>query len=99
MIRTNLIIVAALMGASLAIALPAAAQQAELSAENYRQADANDDGLLDYTEFTTFIDLSAADGIGNTPLVSSRGMHARAFARVDANGDSVVSPEELQALQ
>jgi hypothetical protein len=92
-------ILAAIVAVSLTIALPAAAQTSELGAENYQQADANGDGVLAYAEFATFIDLNAADGLGNAARVSSRGLHARAFKRVDANGDGVVSPQELQALQ
>lgn len=99
MIRTTRLILAALMGASFTMALPAAAQDAELGAENYRQADANRDGVLVYAEFATFIDLNATDGLGNAARVSSRGLHAWAFKRIDANGDGVVSPQELQAIQ
>ncbi|MEM9230753.1 MAG: hypothetical protein AAGB10_14220 [Pseudomonadota bacterium] len=99
MIRTAPLTLASLLAASLTLALPAAAQDAELGVENYRQADANGDGVLVYAEFATFIDLNAADGLGNAAMVSSRGMHARAFARVDANGDGIVSQQELQALQ
>ncbi|MEL7106195.1 MAG: hypothetical protein AAGM21_09765 [Pseudomonadota bacterium] len=99
MIRTPHLILAPLVAASLTMALPAAAQNAELGAENYRQADANGDGVLVYAEFATFIDLNAADGLGNAAMVSSRGLHARAFDRVDANGDGIVSPQELQAFQ
>jgi hypothetical protein len=99
MIRTSPLILATLMGASFTMAMPAAAQDAELGAENYRQADANGDGVLVYAEFANFIDLNAADGLGNAATVSSRGMHARAFSRVDANGDGIVSPQELQAIQ
>ena len=99
MIRTAPLILAPLLAASLTMALPAAAQDAELGAENYRQADANGDGVLVYAEFANFIDLNAADGLGTAARVSSRGMHARAFERVDANVDGVVSPQELQAIQ
>ena len=99
MIRTIPLTLATVVGASLVIALPASAQDAELGAKNYRQADANGDGVLVYAEFATFIDLNAADGLGNAARISSRGMHARAFARVDANGDGMVSPQELQAMQ
>lgn len=99
MIRTTPHFLAAVAGVTLAMALPAAAQDADLAAENYRQADANNDGVLVYAEFATFIDLNAADGLGNADRVSSRGMHARAFERVDANGDGIVSPQELQAIQ
>ncbi|MEO1700558.1 MAG: hypothetical protein AAFR71_00780 [Pseudomonadota bacterium] len=99
MIRTATLIFAPLVAASLIVTLPAAAQNAELAAENYRQADNDGDGVLVYAEFATFIDLNAADGLGNAARVSSRGMHARAFTRVDADGDGVVTPQELQALQ
>lgn len=77
----------------------AAAQEAALAQENYLQADANGDGRLAYAEFATFIDLNAADEIGNAKRVSARGLHARAFDRVDRNGDGIVTPEELQALR
>lgn len=99
MIRNTRLIMATLMGTSLTMALPAAAQDTELGVENYRQADANGDGVLIYAEFVTFIDLNAADGLGNASRISSLRMHARAFERVDANGDGSVSPQELQAIQ
>ena len=99
MIRIPRLILAPLIAACLTMPLPAAAQEAELGAENYRQADANGDGVLVYTEFAAFVDLNAADGLGNAARVSSRGMHARAFRRVDANGDGIVTPQELQAIQ
>lgn len=75
------------------------ADGASLGQENFRQADANKDGQLVYAEFATFIDLNAADGLGNAARVSSRGLHARAFERVDANGDGIVTPEELTAMR
>ncbi len=86
---------------SIACLLPsmAAAQNNELAAENYRQADADRDGVLVYAEFASFIDLNAADNIGNAARVSSRGLHARAFERIDANADGVVTPQELKAVQ
>jgi Ca2+-binding EF-hand superfamily protein len=77
----------------------AVAGSASLGQENFRQADADEDGQLVYAEFATFIDLNAADGLGNAARVKSRGLHARAFERVDANGDGVVTPEELQAMR
>lgn len=99
MTRTTHLILAPLVAVSFSIALPAAAHDAELGAENYRQADANGDGVLVYAEFATFIDLNAADGLGNAARVSSRGMHARAFERIDANDDGIVTPQEMQAIQ
>jgi Ca2+-binding EF-hand superfamily protein len=77
----------------------AVADSASLGQENFRQADADNDGQLVYAEFATFIDLNAADGLGNAARVSSRGLHARAFERVDANGDGIVKPEELRAMR
>lgn len=99
MLRSIHLTLTALVAATLAVPTGASAQTAELGAENYRQADANGDGLLVYAEFATFIDLNAADGLGNAATVSSRGLHAKAFNRVDANGDGIVSPQELQAMR
>lgn len=98
MTRQLRMILAAILSLSAALACPAIAQQADLGAENYRQADANGDGVLVYAEFATFIDLNAADGLGQAARISARGMYARAFVHVDANGDGVVSPQELQAV-
>lgn len=78
--------------------LPVLAQDSQLGQENYIQADVNKDGVLGYTEFVTFIDLNAADDLGRAKLVSSRGLHAQAFERIDTNGDGSVTPEELQAI-
>lgn len=99
MIRKTHLILSASLSLSAAMAGYAVAQQADLGAENYRQADVNGDGVLVYAEFATFIDLNAADGLGQAAKISARGMHARAFAQVDANGDGFVSPQELQAAQ
>lgn len=85
---------------SMAVTIPSQAvpQNQALAAENYQQADADGDGRLVLTEFTNFIDLNAADGLGNAARVSSRGMHARAFERVDADGDGAVTLDELQKM-
>lgn len=75
----------------------AQAQDNQLGRENYIQADVNQDGVLVYAEFVTFIDLNAADNLGRAKTVSSRGLHSRAFKRIDTNGDGIVTPGELQA--
>lgn len=75
------------------------AQNVDAATKNFLGADANDDGLLVYAEFATFIDLNAADGIGNAARVSSLGLYARAFKRVDANDDGKITPQELRDLQ
>ncbi|MEO1494813.1 MAG: hypothetical protein AAFV19_21915 [Pseudomonadota bacterium] len=97
--RTSAIAQVAAFGLFCVLPLAADADTASLAQENFRHADANGDGKLVYAEFATFIDLNAADGLGNAARVSSRGLHARAFARVDANGDGIVTPEELQAMR
>lgn len=74
------------------------AQDNQLGQENYIQADVNKDGVLDYAEFVTFIDLNAADNIGRAKMISSGGFHERGFKRVDRNGDGYVTPNELQAI-
>ncbi|MEM8956448.1 MAG: RNA polymerase subunit sigma-70 [Pseudomonadota bacterium] len=96
---TSSLVRTALLSLALAAPLPAVAQNSERAAENFRQADADGDGHLVYAEFASFIDLNAEDGIGNAQRVSTRGLHARAFERIDANGDGIVSPAELQAVR
>ncbi|MEO0999016.1 MAG: hypothetical protein AAFW69_00175 [Pseudomonadota bacterium] len=86
-------------GVLLLAPVAAFAQNVELAAENFLEADADGDGALVYAEFATFIDLNAADEIGNAARISRRGLHARAFERVDANADGAVTQQELQALQ
>ncbi|TWI84826.1 EF hand domain-containing protein [Roseibium hamelinense] len=78
--------------------LPATAssQTAETAARNYQAADQNDDGVLVYEEFVSFIDMNAAANLGNARRVQSRGLYARAFKRLDGNGDGFVTPVELQ---
>lgn len=84
----------------LAFSLPlsAQAQDAQIIAANHAQADANADGFLNKAEFAAFIDLNAEAGNKGAIRVRNHGMHARAFNRVDANFDSTVSREELQAM-
>lgn len=79
----------------------AAAQSADLRAlvaENFAQADANGDMILNATEFRTFIDLCAEDEIGRTAQVSRRGAYDRALSRLDANGDGSIDSNELAAV-
>ncbi|MEM8812773.1 MAG: hypothetical protein AAGF59_09160 [Pseudomonadota bacterium] len=99
MFRKTALFQAALIGLIAAAPLSASADDKTRAVENFRQADANGDGHLVYAEFASFIDLNAADGIGNAKRVSARGLHARAFKRIDANKDGAVTPEELQATQ
>ncbi|MDX5595715.1 hypothetical protein [Pseudovibrio sp. SPO723] len=68
----------------------------EQTATNFMQADANGDGALTRGEFKTFIDLNASFNIGRAKMVRDRGLYDRAFGRLDANGDGLVSSVELQ---
>lgn len=91
-----------LSSAALALTIlpaPAFAQTAlsaeEMAAANFRMADADTNGVLNETEFVTFIDLNAAQNIGQASRVKTAGVYGRAFARLDQNGDGFVSPDEV----
>ncbi|MEM9146396.1 MAG: hypothetical protein AAGC57_09370 [Pseudomonadota bacterium] len=89
----------ALIGSFMIGATPgAAASEAarEQAAANFLQADGNADGALTFDEFTTLIDLNARDGIGRAKMVRRFGKHGMAFDRLDANGDDLVTPEEIK---
>jgi hypothetical protein len=98
MTHLSQVIVCSLLGFTLLAPAQAVAQSPNLPAQNFRQADANSDGVLVQAEFATLIDLNAAQGLGNAARVKSRGLHAKAFRRVDGNGDGRVTPSELQAM-
>ena len=72
-------------------------QQREQAQANFLQADVNQDQHLDLAEFTTFINLNADDNLGRAARIRRLGLHGRAFARLDANRDGLVSREELVA--
>lgn len=93
--------------AALALAaLPAASAHAqnlspamqEKAAENFFQADANQDGALSRDEFETLINLNADDSIGRAKMIRRFGRYDIAFGRLDANRDGFVTPEEIQAV-
>jgi hypothetical protein len=98
MTQPSRVIIGSLLGFTLLAPAQAITQSPDLAAQNYRQADANNDGVLVQAEFATFIDLNAADGLGNAPRVRAVGMHGRAFRQIDGNGDGRVTPNELQAM-
>lgn len=88
----------ALFAALLIGAGAAEASEAEMAAQNFAQADVDGNGALTRSEFTTFIDLNAADGLGNAATVKRAGRYATAFKRVDANGDGNVTLAEMRSL-
>lgn len=80
------------------IAAPANADPQRAQAQaNFQAADVNQDQQLDLAEFTTFINLNADHGLGRAGMIRRMGMHGRAFGTADANGDGVVTPEEIAA--
>ena len=72
-------------------------EQKEMAAENFMQADANEDGALTRGEFKTLINLNADDGLGRAAMIRRFSRYNMAFGRLDANEDGFVTPEEMQA--
>jgi Ca2+-binding EF-hand superfamily protein len=93
-VTTSLLATTAL--ATIAISHPANAQaQREQARTNFLKADVNQDRQLDFAEFTTFINLNADHGLGRADMIRRFGMHGKAFGRLDANRDGVVTKNEL----
>ena len=80
-----------------AVSVAAAQQNREAAAANFAEADANGDGALTIDEFTRFIDLNAADQLGNARRIQRAGMYNTAFGRLDVNKDGLVSRQEIAA--
>ena len=68
------------------------------AAENFMQADVDANGALSLSEFTTLIDLNAAEGIGRAPTIKRFGRYGMVFGRLDANANGLVTPEEIRDL-
>lgn len=66
--------------------------------ENITQADANSDGMVTRGEFETLIRLNAEDQLGRAARIQNAGQTTRVFKRIDANGDGVLTQQELQAM-
>lgn len=82
----------------LAVVGPANADQRhEQVRANFMKADVNQDQQLDFGEFRTFINLNADHGLGRAGMIRRFGMHSRAFGRIDANQDGVVTTDEIRA--
>lgn len=98
--RTTISITALVAPLLFGMAHNAAAQTAdrEQLAANFSQADSNGDGALTMDEFTAFVDLNAASGIGRSAMLKRSGRYSMAFGRLDNNSDGVISTSEMQAL-
>lgn len=83
-------------GAAVAQLSPAALQTAEA---NFKQANASASGALTAAEFKAFIDLNAAAGIGRAAKIKSHGAYDKAFSKLDANKDGLVTWDEYLSAQ
>jgi Ca2+-binding EF-hand superfamily protein len=83
-----------------ALILPTSAnadpQRAQAQA-HFKAADADRNGQLSVAEFKTFIDLNADHKLGRAASIRRFGVYTQAFQKADANGDGVVSKEEIAA--
>jgi len=64
---------------------------------NFQAADVDKNGQLNSAEFKTFINHNADHNIGRASSVRRFGMYTKAFKEADANGDGVVTKEEIAA--
>jgi hypothetical protein len=71
-------------------------QRAQLQA-NFQAADVDRNEQLNLAEFKTFINLNADHKLGRSASVRRFGMYTTAFKAIDANGDGVVTKEEIAA--
>jgi hypothetical protein len=64
---------------------------------NFHAADVDKNQQLNLDEFKTFINLNADQNIGQASRIRRFEMYAKAFKKVDANGDGVVTKGEIAA--
>ena len=86
--------------ALVALTLPAAANDNPKRAQaqtNFQAADVDKNEQLNQAEFKTFINLNADHNLGQASSVRRLGMYTKAFKKADANGDGVVTKEEIAA--
>ena len=87
------VVLVALTFSGLAHANP---QRAQLQA-NFQAADVDRNEQLNLAEFKTFINLNADHKLGRSASVRRFGMYTTAFKEIDANGDGVVTKDEIAA--
>jgi Ca2+-binding EF-hand superfamily protein len=64
---------------------------------NFQAADVDKNEKLNSDEFKTFINLNADQNLGQASSVRRLRMYKQAFKKSDANGDGVVTKEEIAA--
>lgn len=62
---------------------------------SFVEADRNEDGVLTFSEFQTFVRRLAGFGDSTARFIRTFGVYRPAFRRVDANRDGVATPVEL----
>ena len=90
---TSLAVIALLALSASAHADP---QREQLKA-NFLAADADKNGLLNVAEFKVFINLNADHKLGRAASIRRFEMYTKAFKEIDANGDGIVTQEEIAA--
>ena len=80
----------------LSVSAHADPQREQLKA-NFLAADADKNGLLNVAEFKVFINLNADHKLGRAASIRRFEMYTKAFKEIDANGDGIVTQEEIAA--
>ncbi len=86
----------ALVALTLSALAHANPQRAQLQA-NFQAADVDKNEQLNVAEFKTFINLNADHKLGRAASIRRFGMYTKAFKEIDANGDGVVTKEDIAA--
>lgn len=86
----------ALLALTLSASAHANPQRAQLQA-NFQAADVDKNEQLNVAEFKTFINLNADHKLGRAASIRRFGMYTEAFKEIDANGDDVVTREDIAA--
>jgi Ca2+-binding EF-hand superfamily protein len=64
---------------------------------NFFAADIDKNEQLSLSEFMTFINLNAEHNLGQAASIRQFKMYKRAFKRADANGDGILTKQEIAA--
>lgn len=64
---------------------------------NFFAADVDKNEQLSLSEFMTFINLNAEHNLGQAASIRQFKMYKRAFKKADANGDGIVTKQEIAA--
>lgn len=87
------------LASGLLVIYPAVSSKADTAQarQNFAIADVNNDLKLNPAEFKRYINLNADHNIGRAATVRRVGAYGKAFSRLDANGDGLVTRPEIKA--